>query len=460
MTTRLYNQAVLEESEAINAKILTELLASKDEGAVIASAIAGAGKSMLVTHAAHQAAANGASVAVTAGTNEQVFSLVRSIADLNPSQRVDYCPAKDVALPTWARRPNVVVNNRPADACGQQIIVATLDKLATALNPRKGIALSGTDLLIIDEAYQADSGKYLGVAGIAPRHLLVGDGGQIPPFSTAKAVYEYRGLEEDPLKTAPNVLMTNYPHTSVYRLPITRRLDGRGAAMAKHFYHSDHYFNPAVADGVRQMALLPGVAGAPRARAIDAGLDHAAVAGWAYMELPNGHTRPSDPLAAGLIADMLARLMQRSPMVVCERSRTPTPLLADRVAVAVSHNEQKAMMIQLLALRGLGNVEVNTANKLQGLEFDLVFAWHPLSGNLNVDEFHLEAGRLCVMATRHRHACIMVGRAGDRRLVEGPAPATPAYPGNDPDGSDLLRGWEVHQNVFRELRSHAFDVPA
>jgi hypothetical protein len=459
MTRSLFNEAVLAESEAINARIRAELLASDEEDAIIASAIAGAGKSTLVTEAACEAVAAGARVAVTAWTNEQVFSLTRSLADRNPSQRIDYCPAHGVTLPLWARRSNIVVHDRAHAASGEQIIVATLDKFASALNPSKGAALAGTDILIIDEAYQADSGKYLGVASIASRHLLVGDGGQIPPFSTAKAVYEYRGLPEDPLKTAPNVLLTNHPHTAVHRLPITRRLDSRAAAMARHFYPPGHRFNAAVADGVRQVTLLPGISGDMRGRAIDAGLDHAATAGWAYMELPNRHTRPADMQAARLIADMLARLMHRAPTLVCERNRTPRPLMIDRIAVAVSHNEQKGILKQLLASIGLGTVEVNTANKLQGLEFDVVFAWHPLSGNLDVDEFHLEAGRLCVMATRHRHACIVVGRAGDRHLVEGPAPATPAYPGDALEGNDTLRGWEVHQNVFRELRQHAFDVP-
>jgi hypothetical protein len=50
----------------------------------------------------------------------------------------------------------------------------------------------------------------------------------------------------------------------------------------------------------------------------------------------------------------------------------------------------------LLDSRGLGEIVVNTANKLQGLEFDLVVCWHPLPGLEAADEFHAEAGRLCV----------------------------------------------------------------
>lgn len=48
----------------------------------------------------------GIRVAGAAPTNEQVFSLVRSIADSEPGQAVAYVPAKDVELSVWARRPN------------------------------------------------------------------------------------------------------------------------------------------------------------------------------------------------------------------------------------------------------------------------------------------------------------------------------------------------------------------
>src|SRR5262245_48964871 len=38
---------------------------------------------------------------------------------------------------------------------------------------------------------------------------------------------------------------------------------------------------------------------------------------------------------------------------------------------------------------------VETANKLQGLEFEVAFVWHPLAGLPEADGFHLDPGRLC-----------------------------------------------------------------
>ena len=92
---------------------------------------------------------------------------------------------------------------------------------------------------------------------------------------------------------------------------------------------------------------------------------------------------------------------------------------------------------------------MDTANKLQGLEYDVVVCWHPLAGLDDADEFHVDSGRLCVLTTRHRHACIVVGRRGDRELIEGLPPSTPAWPGVDEDA--VLGGWDVHRRVFEVL---------
>ena len=135
--------------------------------------------------------------------------------------------------------------------------------------------------------------------------------------------------------------------------------------------------------------------------------------------------------------------------MTCERHPQGTGLALERIAVGVSHNPQKAFVRSLLDAAGLHAVVVDTANKLQGREFEVCVCWHPLAGLDEADDFHVEAGRLCVMCTRHRHACIVVGRAGDRELIEGLPPATPAWPGAGFDY--VLRGWEVHQNVFSAL---------
>jgi hypothetical protein len=122
----------------------------------------------------------------------------------------------------------------------------------------------------------------------------------------------------------------------------------------------------------------------------------------------------------------------------------------------VAHNDQKDLLRVALAAQGLRGIVVETANKLQGLEFEVVLVWHPLARLPESDPFHLDPGRLCVLLTRHRQTCIVVGSEADAQLLEDQLPlATPAYLGWDPD--PVLDGWEVHRRVFGALA--AVNVP-
>lgn len=456
----MYNQSVIAAAEQVAQATLHDFFNIGRQGAVTLSAVAGAGKSHFVTDTVKQCRHRGIRVAVAAPTNEQVFSLVRSIADNEPGQPVAYVPAKNIELPVWARRPNVFIFPLAHQASGQAVVVGTIDKLASARNPRNPkttLPLQAFDALIIDESYQANAGRYYAIADIAPRHLCVGDSGQIQPFTTVEAGWQWRGLSEDPLQTAVSVLHANHPTTPKHRFPITWRLDGRGALIAKCFYPIGHEFGAAVADGVRKMTLGPATAVTARDKVLDKGLVLAAQNGWAYLELPALQTLVADPDTAKVIVDLITRLSARTCKLVCERHPMGAELVAERIAVGVSHNDQKAMIRAMLDHAGVTGVVVDTANKLQGLEFDFVVCWHPMAGLDEADEFHLESGRMCVMCTRHRHACVVVGRSGDRGLVEGLAPSTPAWPGSGAD--EMLRGWEVHRSVFSALMPYLVQVP-
>jgi hypothetical protein len=105
---------------------------------------------------------------------------------------------------------------------------------------------------------------------------------------------------------------------------------------------------------------------------------------------------------------------------------------------------------------GLNDVRVDTANKMQGLEYDVTVAWHPLAGLPQTDTFHLDPGRLAVMLTRHRHACIIVGRAADTDLVEAVPPPAPTY--LDQADDPTVDGWFAHRAVFHALRGSTLDV--
>ena len=446
----LYDTAAIRAADHTADSALADLLTGRGRSrAVVVTAPAGAGKSHLVTTAVERTRARGLRVAVAAPTNEQAFGLVRTIAQRHcarGSQSVTFVPARARSLPDEIRTLPGVQEKEAKFVSGDALIVATLSKLGDAFSRR---TLAPFDVLLLDEAYQADSARYYAAAGLAPVHLLVGDGGQISPFTTTDDPGRWRGLPEDPLQTAVGVLRRNHPDTPVHGLPITRRLDGRAARVARLFY-PELCFAPAVLPGVRQLRLHPAAAPGPRERTLDAALDRAARDGWAHVELPPSTVLQADPEAIDLLADLVRRLLDRGSEVCCERQPGPATLQPEQVAVGVSHNDQKDLLRVALAGRGLGGVVVETANKLQGLEFEVVFAWHPLAGLSEADGFHLDPGRLCVLLTRHRQACIVVGRASDRDLLaDRVPPPTPAYLGWDPD--PLLDGWEIHPQVFAAL---------
>lgn len=439
----LFDDAVVAHAEKTIDRAIRDVLGSPAETAVVGQAPAGAGKSYAIGTAVAAARKAGLRVAVATPTNEQAFALVSGLADRMPKETVTFVHANHIALPIEHARKNVV-SAEAKDSLAHDLIVATLSKLGDA---HARDYLAPFDLLLVDEAFQANSVHYFGVGGVAPRHLLMGDPGQLAPFSTAPEADRWRGLAADPLLTAVEVLQRNHPRTVVHKLPITRRLDPRAAPIARAFYPG-HAFSAAVLPGVRQLALSPGGARGRNA-VIDKALDLAATSGWAHLELPASAVISADPVTVSLITDLVTRLLARSPTVKCENQLKPVKLRQEQIAVAVSHNDQKAAMRAALSHEGLAAVTVNTANKLQGLTYEVVIAWHPLAGLADVDEFHLDPGRLCVMLTRHRQACIVVGRAGDRELVQGIPPATPSYVGWD--SAPALDGWYAHEKVFEEL---------
>jgi hypothetical protein len=446
---------VVRAAERVVARASEDLLgrATGPRGVVV-SAPAGAGKSHLIAETVGRARERGYRVAVAAPTNEQAFGLVRKVAELycarGRGRTVCFVPASDVELPVAISALAGVQVRRPASrARGEGLVVGTLSKLGDAFGRGD---LDAFDVLLIDESYQADSSKYFAVGALAPVHLLVGDGGQISPFSTVDDPARWRGLPEDPLQTAVGVLRRNHPATPVYGLPISRRLEPRAVGLVRGFY-PDLAFEAAVRPGVRTLRFAAGARGGRRTAGLDAALDLAARSGWAHVELPRAPVLPADPEAIGAIVRLVRRLSERSPRVRCERHREFIGLPSHRIAVGVSHNDQKDLLRIALAAQGLGGVVVETANKLQGLEFDVVVAWHPLAGLAEPDGFHLDPGRLCVLLTRHRHACVVVGRSGDEDMLEDqPPPPTPAYLGWDPD--PVLDGWEVHRRVFAALEPH------
>jgi hypothetical protein len=151
------------------------------------------------------------------------------------------------------------------------------------------------------------------------------------------------------------------------------------------------------------------------------------------------------------VATVVRRLLDRGGAATSERSPDPTPLTADRIAVGTAHRDQAAAIRAALGELGVRDVTVDTANRLQGREFDVTVVLHPLSGRPDATAFHLETGRLCVLASRHRHACIVVCRAGVTELLDDHPSTEPVQLGVTVKFPD---GWEANHAVLAHLAEH------
>lgn len=422
--------------------ILRDTLHGTHRGVVVDSP-PGAGKSTLVVRAALELADAGRPLMIVAQTNAQVDDLVLRLAEKNPQiplGRLHSSEADpyDKALDDL---PNVRKSAKAAELSGLSVVVSTSAKWAHVKvdEPwRHAIA---------DEAYQMRSDSLLAVAGLFERALFVGDPGQLDPFSIVGSE-QWAGLSYDPSASAVTTLLAHNPELPQHRLPVSWRLPASAAPLVSDAFYPYTPFRSGTDHGDRRLSFaVPSDGSGP-----DRVIDEAAESGWGLLELPARHTPRTDPEAVRAVALVVRRLLDRGGAATSERApEEPLPLTPDRIAVGTAHRDQAAAVRAALAELGVTDVTVDTANRLQGREYDVTVVLHPLSGRPDATAFHLETGRLCVLASRHRHACIVVCRAGVSELLDDYPPTEPVQLGTLVKFPD---GWEANHAVLARLGEH------
>ncbi|MFI7263459.1 AAA family ATPase [Micromonospora maritima] len=422
--------------------VIERVLRDVREGAhrgVVVDSPPGAGKSTLVVRAAIELAVTGDPLMIVAQTNEQVDDLIDRLGRKAPELRVgrlsaaDYRPTERVTA-----HPAVRVAAKVADLGGPAVTIATAAKWATVTE--------GTwPWAIVDEAYQMRADALLRVAGRFERALFVGDPGQLDPFSTVETA-RWTGLTWDPMQSAVATLLRHNPELPVHRLPVSWRLPASAAPVVSAAFYPFTGFRAGTGPADRALTFTePGPGDA-----YDASVELAAATGWALHELPARHTVRTDAEAAAACAELALRVLRRGAVAVSEAAPGGAPVGADRIAVGAAHRDQVAAIRSWLGAAGAG-ITVDTANRLQGREYDVTIVLHPLSGRRDATAFHLESGRLCVLASRHRHACVVVARAGIGELLD-------AYPSTERVHLDVPvkfpDGWEANQTVLTHLDAH------
>ncbi|OEV02942.1 AAA domain-containing protein [Streptomyces oceani] len=424
--------------------ILRDTLYGEQRGVIVDSP-PGAGKSTLVVRAARELAAAGRPLMVIAQTNAQVDDLVDRLARADPELPVGRLHSSDPEPydPMLDQHPAVRTAARIDDLAGLDIVVSTAAKWAWVRTDTRW------PQAIVDEAYQMRSDALLAVAGLFERALFVGDPGQLDPFSQVVAE-QWAGLSYDPSASAVSTLLAHNPELPQHRLPVSWRLPASAAPLVSAAFYPYTPFRSGTGPGDRRLTF-----GVPAdGSAADAVIDEAATGGWGLLELPARHTPRTDPEAVGAVAEVVRGLVTRRGATTSERDTVAVPLTPERVAVGTAHRDQAAAVRSALAdleVPGAAEVTVDTANRLQGREFDVTVVLHPLSGRPDATAFHLETGRLCVLASRHRHACVVVCRAGVPELLDAHPSTEPVQLGVTVKFPD---GWEANHAILAHLATH------
>ncbi|MFI1829955.1 AAA domain-containing protein [Streptomyces sp. NPDC020412] len=421
--------------------MLADTLHGTSRGVVVDSP-PGAGKSTLVVRAARELAAAGHPLMVIAQTNAQVDDLVLRLAEKDPELPVGRLHSSDPDPYDKALDdlPSVRKSAKAADLVGQDVVISTAAKWAHV----RGV--EPWSHAIVDEAYQMRSDALLAVAGLFERALFVGDPGQLDPFAIVGAD-QWAGLSYDPSASAVSTLLSHNPDLPQHRLPVSWRLPASAAPLVSDAFYPYTPFRSGT--GPEDRLLSFGVAS--DGSAYDRVVDEAAASGWGLLELPARHTPRTDPEAVRAVARVVRRALDRGGAATSMRGAEPTPVTADRIAVGTAHRDQAAAIRAALAELGVHDVTVDTANRLQGREFDLTVVLHPLSGRPDATAFHLETGRLCVLASRHRHACVVVCRAGVADLLDDHPSTEPVQLGVQVKFPD---GWEAMMSTWDQWSSH------
>jgi hypothetical protein len=432
--------------------------------AVIAEAPPGAGKSTLTASVAKSLTDQDRKLrlAVVTQTNEQADDLVVSLSKRYRGLKVARMvgsdgPSAEIAQLETAGTVVVGTQVDDAEVRATRVVVSTARKWQYERSRlRKRGALTPFPIALIDEAYQMRSDMLLGIADLYETLFCVGDPGQLDPFTVVDDSI-WKGLPYSPSRTALGTLRAFHPSIAPIQMPTSWRLPPSAAGIVSAAFYPTAGFEAGTSEGERKL-LLKKPPKKPSAATVDvdAVLRHAAETGWCYVELPERYTVRTDLEIATVIAELVVRLLTVGATVIDERSPKEKPLHASRIAVIAAHNDQVHAVRYALDERGQDPdaLIVSTANKIQGREYDVVFVWHPLAGRRDATAFHLESGRMCVMLSRHRQACVVVGRAGATRLME-------EFPDSDPmfldEPEKFPDGWEANYQVLQHLAKYRID---
>lgn len=364
----------------------------------------GSGKSFHLLESLEEALDEGKRIAIAAQTNNQVDDLCIRFGKRYPSHTVIRFSSREFNAPDDFPDNVEIISDKadlPAGAC---TIVTTCSKLGHTDLP------ASFDILLIDEAWQMTWATYLTLRTTAPRCVLIGDPGQIPPTVTVDCD-RWETSAAAPHYPAPQILLgidSLAGQITTLELDKCWRLPHDSVLAIQMFY--DFNFGAVAAPGERFLRATKSGKGSSIDSAIDLLGDHSTV----ILTFPTDETGApieTDQELAMFISDLTSTLLERQCLISTNDKEVSAPrrLTADDIGIVSTHNQMNTAISSTLSGAARA-IRVTTPERWQGLERPVMIAVHPLSGVSVPSSFDLETGRLCVMASRHRSACIFVTR--------------------------------------------------
>ena len=438
---------------SIDPKDILPVLKEMDSGTriVISEAPPGAGKTFLTAFCVANAVDRREPVLVVANSYEQAYGLCDKIHALFPT----------ITPIVYANKRRRSLDFKRAFECGFSFavdfndveqavkagrpLVAVLRKLT--VNQLKRPNAETNELLfrwmLIDEAWQIADADFAIIANLAEGFVLVGDRGQIPPIVKSD-ISRWKAEKDAPYRPAPEVLLSR-PHLQALiaerPMTVSRRLPQRSAEIIQRIFYPRLPFTGSLAP----RRLFAGAVVDPHdnSGAVIAGCADAPPA-FIPVHVPGvGRANGSDVEALNAMGALADDLMKSKILVDGSR-----PLEERDIVLLVSRNQERRHLTTIL--RHHPGITIATANKFQGAERAISIVLHPLSGKTQTTAFDSDAGRLCVMLSRHTHACFVIYRDGIQEMLERSIPNAPRALGDSIDYA--FAGWKANLDFARWLR--------